>query len=209
MKGIDHYFIFLLSGIILNITPGADTLYILSRSISQGRRAGILSAAGISTGSIIHTCLAAFGLSLILAESALAFNIIKYTGAVYLVYLGIKTITQKDEEGIGSFHADSNSNSLKIYRQGLITNLFNPKVALFFISFLPQFINQNADRSPVPFIVLGATFITTGTIWCLVLVYSSSFISEKMRQNTDISSILQKVCGAVFIGLGVKLVAEK
>jgi len=206
MNYIDNYIVFLISGIILNITPGADTMYILSRSISQGQRAGFLSVLGISSGSIIHTCLVAFGLSLILSESVIAFTIIKYLGAGYLIYLGIRTIINKEKAFDENISDSAEIKPYKIYLQGMMTNLFNPKVALFFMSFLPQFINPNAGNNPVPFLILGVTFITTGTIWCMVLSFGASYISKKLRNNAKISFILQKLCGTVFIGLGINLV---
>lgn len=206
MNYVDNYFVFLISGIILNITPGSDTIYILSRSIAQGRKAGILSVLGISSGSIIHTCLVAFGLSLILSKSVIVFNIVKYLGAGYLVYIGIRIIINDEM----SFDKDvSNPVDVKpnrIYWQGMMTNLFNPKVALFFMSFLPQFIKPGTGNNPFPFLLLGATFITTGTIWCMVLAFAASYISKKLRENKRISFTLQKLCGIVFLGLAIKLV---
>ncbi len=205
MNSIDHYFVFLLSGIILNITPGPDTLYILSISIAQGRRAGIMSILGISTGGLVHTFLVAFGLSLIITKSIVAFTIIKYIGAGYLIFIGVKTIIQKYNPIDGTLKLNSEKKLFQIYRQGLITNLFNPKVAMFFISFLPQFVPQGAGNGPIPFLILGITFIITGTIWCLIVAFSASFLSTRLRQNRKISFVLQKTCGAIFVGLGLKL----
>lgn len=209
MYGIENYLGFLLSGIILNITPGSDTIYILTRSISQGRRAGIYSVLGITTGGLVHTFLAAFGLSIILAKSIIAFNIIKYAGAIYLVYLGIKMLTVKN------IPLDNNSINIKkndlfkIYRQGLLTNLLNPKVALFFLSLLPQFINPHHSEGSLPFLILGFTFMTTGTLWCFLLVYLASFISKTLRNNDKIGRIMQKLNGLIFIIMGVKIFSYK
>jgi RhtB (resistance to homoserine/threonine) family protein len=209
MNSIDHYFAFLISGIIVNIAPGADTLYVLSRSVAQGRSAGVMSVLGITSGCIVHTCFVAFGLSFVITQSVLLFSIIKYLGVGYLVYFGVKTIIQKSGPFGDPLSLDSSKEAVKIFRQGFITNLSNPKVALFFMSFLPQFINPHADKSPIPFLILGGTFITTGTIWCLFLAWSSSFVSERLRQNEKISIVLQKMCGVVFITLGLKLAVEK
>jgi len=205
MNYIDNFTIFLVSGIILNITPGPDTFYILSRSIAQGKKAGVLSVLGISSGSIVHTCLAAFGLSLVLAGSAVAFAIIKYLGAGYIVYLGIRTIARNETLPDGNESSAVEIKPYRIYWQGMMTNLFNPKVALFFISFLPQFINPGAGGNPVPFLVLGATFITTGTAWSLFIACAASSISGKLRKNDKTVLIMKKLCGAVFICLGIKL----
>jgi RhtB (resistance to homoserine/threonine) family protein len=209
MYGIENYFGFLLAGILLNLTPGADTMYILTRSISQGRRAGIYSVFGITTGGLIHTTFAAFGLSVILAKSAFAFNVIKYIGVAYLVYLGIRMIIEKNNLFDNKSQRIGTTDLFKIYRQGLMTNLLNPKVALFFLSLLPQFINPHYANGPMPFLILGVTFMTTGTIWCLILAYSASFMTQTLRENDMIGKILQKISGLIFIGLGIKILTNK
>ncbi|MGE5396753.1 MAG: LysE family translocator [Chitinophagales bacterium] len=203
MPGIENFGLFLLSGIILNITPGADTMYILGRSISQGKRAGILSILGISSGALIHTLLASVGLSLILAKSIVAFSIIKYAGAAYLIYLGIKTLLSSDTLTLNEVKTDS---MFKIYLQGVLTDLLNPKVALFFISFLPQFVTANNSYGPLPFLLLGLTFITTGTLWCIFLALSSASVTNKLRDNPNVLRLLNKLVGCLFIGLGLRLV---
>lgn len=203
MPGIENFGLFLLSGIILNITPGADTMYILGRSISQGKRAGILSILGISSGALIHTLLASVGLSLILAKSIVAFSIIKYAGAAYLIYLGIKTLLSSDTLTLNEVKTDS---MFKIYLQGVLTDLLNPKVALFFISFLPQFVTANNSYGPLPFLLLGLTFITTGTLWCIFLALSSASVTNKLRDNPNVFRLLNKLVGCLFIGLGLRLV---
>jgi RhtB (resistance to homoserine/threonine) family protein len=209
MFGIENYWVFVISGIILNITPGNDTIYILARSISQGKKAGVISVLGISTGGLAHTIIASLGLSVILSNSILVFEIIKYIGVVYLVYIGFKTIFSKSNPFNNQNDIEDSINYLQIYKQGFFTNLFNPKVALFFLSFLPQFINPNVNGNPIPFLILGGTFLTTGTIWCLFLTYASSFLSKLLRENNKFNTVLQKTCGMIFIGLGLKLAFEK
>ena len=209
MFGIENYFGFLIAGIILNLTPGADTIYILTRSIAQGRKAGVYSVLGICTGASVHTLLAAFGLSIILAKSIVAFSIVKYIGVAYLVYLGIKMIVEKNNLFDAANSTMETTDLSKIYRQGIFTNLFNPKVALFYLSFLPQFINPGVASGPLPFILLGLTFMTTGTIWCLVLAYGASHISRALRNNIKMGRLMQKLSGVVFIGLGLKILFDK
>jgi threonine/homoserine/homoserine lactone efflux protein len=204
MFGIENYFGFLIGGILLNLTPGSDTIYILTRSISQGKKAGVYSVLGISTGGLSHTFFTAFGLSIILSTSAVAFNIVKIIGALYLVYLGIKMLTDKSNIFANNELVKRNSMT-QIYLQGFLTNLFNPKVALFFLSFLPQFINTTQSKGPIPFLILGITFVTTGTIWCLILAYSSSLMTRTLRENVNIGKYLQKISGVIFLGLGLKL----
>jgi threonine/homoserine/homoserine lactone efflux protein len=209
MFGIVNYAGFIIAGIILNLTPGSDTIYILTRSISEGKKAGYVSVFGIITGVLIHTLFAAMGLSLILAKSATAFAIVKYAGVGYLLYLGIRMLIDKNN----TFDTDTKKlkglNLMKIYRQGVLTNVLNPKVALFFLAFLPQFINPGQAEGFLPFLILGLTFMATGTIWCLFLAYASSFITSTLRSNDRIGKIMQKISGLVFIGLGIKLLTAR
>ncbi|AIF50621.1 LysE family translocator [Pelosinus sp. UFO1] len=209
MLGIQNYEMFLLAGIVLNITPGSDTIYILSRSVAQGKRGGIYSVFGIISGVAIHTIMAALGLSAILSTSATAFAAVKMIGAMYLGYLGLTTLLAKENKLI-SLTDTTHMTPRNIYFQGLITNVLNPKVALFFLSFLPQFIAPSNTYGLLPFLCLGITFIITGTTWCLLLVLFSSRMSAYLRENEKTAFITNKVCGTIYLGLGVKLLtAEK
>jgi RhtB (resistance to homoserine/threonine) family protein len=205
MTGIIHYETFILTGILLNITPGNDTIFIISRSMAQGKKAGFMSVLGIATGSLIHTTLAAFGLSIIIAKSILVFSIIKYAGAAYLLYIGYQMLTDKTSLNTENSFFEKSINLKKVYRDGLITNVLNPKVALFFISFLPQFIDSSVSNTVLPFLKLGITFTITGTIWCLILANFASFIFSKLKHNKILSSYINKTCGTVLVGLGIKI----
>lgn len=216
MFGIENYWGFILTGILLNITPGSDTMYIITRSVSQGKKAGIYSVLGVVSGILVHTVLAALGLSIILAKSPLAFTIVKYIGASYLCYLGFKMLISKSEATIADDLPDNEKLTLaksldykKIYKQGMLTNTFNPKVALFFIAFFPQFIDPSYANSTLSFLILGITFAVTGLVWCLCLALLASRFSQKLRDNPAIELMLNKVSGVVFIGLGIKLLTEK
>lgn len=209
MFGIINFETFLIAGIILNLTPGTDTMYILGRSISQGKKAGILSALGIASGALMHCVFAALGLSLILAKSALAFEIVKYAGAAYLIFLGIKMLISKTDTEFKLQKNNEQTNYRKIYISGIFTNVLNPKVALFFLAFLPQFIDPSYVQSSLPFLILGLTFVSTGTIWCLALAFFSSKLSKKIRQNYKIKKWLDKITGGIFIILGIKLALSK
>lgn len=207
MFGIVHYEAFLMTAIMLNLIPGSDTMYIITRSISQGKQAGILSVLGILTGSLIHTLLAAFGLSLILAQSIVLFNIVKILGVAYLVYLGIRMLMTKESPDFDA--ADSKKlNGEKVYLQAILTSVTNPKVALFFIAFLPQFVSAT-EAGPLPFLILGLTFTVTGGIWCSLLALFASFATQKLRNNQKFSVILNKLTGIVFIGMGLNLLRAK
>ncbi|MCC8433295.1 LysE family translocator [Brevibacillus sp. M2.1A] len=207
MFGIIHYEAFLMTAIMLNLIPGSDTMYIITRSISQGKQAGILSVLGILTGSLIHTLLAAFGLSLILAQSIVLFNIVKILGVAYLVYLGIRMLMTKESPVFDA--ADSKKvKGEKVYLQAILTSVMNPKVALFFIAFLPQFVSAT-EAGPLPFLILGLTFTVTGGIWCSLLALFASFATQKLRNNQKFSVILNKLTGIVFIGMGLNLLRAK
>ena len=203
--GIIHFWPFLLAGILLNLTPGTDTIYILGRSMAYGRRAGILSALGISTGSMLHTLAAASGLSLVLATSATAFSLVKYCGAVYLIYLGIRAFFPGTGSRMRQEPASPPISSRQLYLSGIITNVLNPKVALFFLSFLPQFIDPGYPHAFLSFILLGSTFIITGTCWCLLLAVYAAKFAGLMRERSRAGTLLAQLTGVLFIGLGVKL----
>ena len=209
MSGIENYLGFIIAGIIMNLTPGADTIYIITRSIAQGKKAGIYSVLGIGSGAIIHIILAGFGLSVILAKSILLFNVIKWIGASYLIYLGAKMLLNKSKLFTDDKTEFGKTDLWKIYRQGFITNLLNPKVAIFFLSLLPQFIKPEYVDSSIPFLILGLTFLTTGTIWGLFVAYSASFMTDTLRKNDRIEEIMKKVSGFVFIGLGLQLLIKR
>ncbi len=208
MFGIENYAGFVAAAVILNLTPGADTMYILTRSIAQGSRAGLVSVAGIMSGCVVHVLAAAFGLSLILSTSALAFFLVKWAGALYLIFLGIRALISTTPAFETQNSRFSDKDLVTIYKQGVITNVLNPKVALFFLSFLPQFINPENARGPLPFLVLGGTFLFTGTIWCLILTKAASRMTQTLRENARIGSWMQKLSGIVFIAFGLKLALD-
>ncbi|MCK4767248.1 MAG: LysE family translocator [Desulfobacula sp.] len=205
MFGIENYLGFIIAAIILNLTPGTDTMYILTRSVSQGKNAGLVSVAGIMSGCIVHVLCAAFGLSLILSSSAFVFMLVKWAGALYLIYLGIKTLLEKNTAFEISHSEYTVRNLAKTYRQGVLTNILNPKVGLFFLSFLPQFINPDHVNGPIPFLILGGTFLVTGTIWCLFLSLTAALMTNTLRNNKIAGILLQKLSGMIFIGFGLKL----
>jgi threonine/homoserine/homoserine lactone efflux protein len=205
MLGTINLTAFILSGIGLALYPGPDTMYIVSRSLSQGRRAGVLSAFGISTGGLCHTLLAGIGLSSLLLSSPRLFTYCKIAGSLYLAYLGARFLINSKKGGIESASYVSNLSGYQIYRQGLLTNLLNPKVALFFISFLPQFIDPVNNLGFISFIFLGSIFLVIGTIWCLFLALFSSKISSVIINNDKYYFFFEKISGLILIGLGFAL----
>lgn len=216
MFGIENYLGFVLAAILLNLTPGTDSIYIITRSVSQGKAAGVYSVLGITTGSLIHTLLAALGLSVLLASSPLAFMIVKYIGAAYLCYLGLKMLLSKPSNAIANSLSNDkvilNQHKVdhwQIYKQGVLTNVFNPKVALFFIAFFPQFIDPSYAYGMLSFLILGLTFASTGFLWCTCLALLAARFSTRLRENPSIETMLNRISGMVFIGLGIKLLTEK
>ena len=168
----------------------------------------MLSVFGISSGSLIHTLAAAFGLSAILATSATAFSVVKFAGAAYLVYLGVRMLIDRTSVAMEP-HEFIRERDWPIFRAGLLTNVLNPKVALFFMAFLPQFVDPAADSRVLPFLVLGGVFIVNGTLWCLVLVWGASAMSRRLRTNRSTGILLKRAAGAMFVGLGARLAFTK
>lgn len=201
MENITNYYGFILSVILLSITPGADTVFILTKSIAGGYKQGLASVAGIVCGLFVHTSLAAFGLSVILMTSAVLFNIVKIAGAAYLIYLGIMALKSKSK--INLENKGEIVPFFTTFRQGFFTNILNPKVALFFLALLPQFVKSNAE-SAVPFLILGLTFIFIGSLWSLFLVWASARMSQGLRQS-KFSFYLNKAAGVIFIALGLNI----
>ena len=147
---------FMLASFLLWITPGPDTMYILAHSIAQGMRAGVVSALGIGCGILVHTGMAAFGSPHCSATSAAAFQMVKMVGAGYLIYLGIQALRRPGKLTTPEIVA---ADTRRIFRQGVLTNALNPKVAIFFLAFLPQFVNPSAGLGPLPFLLLGGQYV--------------------------------------------------
>lgn len=207
MLEVNNFWIFLSASFLLWITPGPDTIYILARTASQGRLAGMLSVLGISTGALAHTVFAAAGLSAILASSALGFTVVKFIGAAYLIFLGIQAL--RSGQKLSSLSGLSVQSRSQIFRQGFLTNLLNPKIAMFFLAFLPQFVAPNSNNSIGAFLFLGGMFVIGGTLWCLLLVGFATGFTKAVRTNTRLSGTVGKVTGIVYIGLGLNLLRAK
>ena len=208
MLGIHDYWIFVASAILLNLAPGQDTIYILGRSIGQGRRIGIASALGVSAGTLVHTVAAALGLSAIVATSATAFLIVKLAGAAYLVYLGVRALWSPSSV-LPTTHEVGTTDAWKAFRQGLVTNVLNPKVALFFLAFLPQFVAVDAPAKTTAFLLLGLTFVTTGTVWVLILATAAAQVRTFFAQRPRVQVWISRAMGGVFVFLGIRLAVSE
>ncbi len=206
MMGIHAYGLFLASGILMNVMPGQDTMFIIGRSLTGGSRAGVAAALGVTVGSLGHTLAAALGLSAILATSAFAFTAVKLVGAAYLLYLGARLLLGREPTGApGAGTATAPAAPSAAFAQGIVTNILNPKVALFFLAFLPQFIDPASESKTLAFLVLGATFVTTGLAWCLVLAVAAARLQRFFASHPGARILLDRTVGALFVGLGARL----
>jgi len=196
--------LFIVSGLLLNLTPGPDTLYIVGRSTTQGWRAGALAALGICAGIFVHVAAAAAGLSVVLATSAKAFMLVKIAGAAYLVYVGISLLRSPIEPEVTGANLAPVS-LRKVFVQGFFTNVLNPKVALFFIAFLPQFVEPAAPSKAAALLFLGAIFNLNGTLWNLFIAWSSARISGGLTRNARLARWFNRCVGGLFVVLGLKL----
>ena len=210
--GIHDLWLFLLAGVLLNITPGPDMGLIIARSTQQGTRAGIIAALGVGVGAFIHIAAAAIGLSALVLTSALAFTILKWVGALYLTYLGIQLLRSSTENLPADGNQDPRQRSRPllparlphIFLQGILTNALNPKVAMFFLAFLPQFVSVDAPSKVAAFLVLGLLFNVVGTTWNVAVAwftgrFATSSTSRRLR------AWLARAIGALFVGVAIKL----
>lgn len=208
--GVHDLPLFLAAGLLLNITPGADMLYVAGHAASGGRRAGVLAALGIGAGCLFHVALATLGLSALLASSELAFNLVKWAGAAYLVWMGIGMLRVRNTEGDATAAPApaQRPDARRVFWRGVLTNVLNPKVALFFLAFLPQFISPQAQHPSLAFALLGLVFTTSGTLVTLAVGWLASAARDRLARRAGQGRLglwLQRAAGAVFVGLGIKL----
>jgi threonine/homoserine/homoserine lactone efflux protein len=206
MLGIHDIWLFLLAGFLLNVTPGPDTAYIIGRSLQIGWRGGVAATLGISAGCLVHVFAAAVGLSALLAASSTAFTIIKWIGAAYLVYTGIQMLRYRASKP--TIEAPDNMPAIRlsqVFWQGVLTNALNPKVALFFLAFIPQFVDADSSSKGLAFAALGMLFIATGTTWCLGVALFAASAARKVRQSGRAVVWINRAMGGVFVYLGIRV----
>ena len=194
-------YLFLIASLALLLTPGPAVLYIVARSINQGRMAGLVSVLGVETANFFHASAAALGLSAILLSSALAFDIVKYLGAAYLIYLGIRKLVARDDQAKAEMGKQESLS--RIYSQGFIVNLFNPKTALFFFAFLPQFVNASNGNITLQIFLLGIMFVVMAVITDSAYAIISSSIANQLNANQNFARNQGYFTGLIYIGLGV------
>ena len=207
MFGIHDLPLFVLAGLLLNITPGPDMLYIAGRTASQGFRSGLAAVMGINAGCLVHTFAAAIGLSAILTASAEAFFLVKLVGAAYLVYVGLSLLLEKKPDATApEISRILPSRTIRqVFWQGFMTNVLNPKIALFFLAFLPQFISTDSASKPAAFVLLGVIFIVNSLFVTVGFAALVAQAHARFQHSTRVVVWLNRCCGALFIAIGVKL----
>ena len=201
---LHNFWLFAFASLMLNITPGNDMLYVATRSTSQGIKAGIISALGIMVGCMVHIIAAVVGLSALIAESAIAFNIVKYLGAAYLIYLGLRALLSKKPAAFAMDEVASQPLS-RLFWQGVLTNVLNPKVALFFLAFLPQFINTGTGNTQWQILFLGAWFDVSGTLVNILVAVLFGKLGNWLNRSPRFMQVQEKLTGLILVGLGIKV----
>ncbi|MFT4509840.1 LysE family translocator [Caballeronia sp. 15711] len=211
MLGITGFTLFIVAVMLLSVTPGPDTAYIVGRSVAQGRGAGVVSALGIALGCIVHTLACAFGLTALLAASVTAFTIVKFAGAIYLIYLGVRLIfakpavTKASDEVEESRVRTAPKSLQQLFTQGFVTNVLNPKVVLFFVSFIPQFVAADSAHKTLAFLALGLVFVLVSTFWNTFVAWIAGSVTHRFSGKPGVKLWLDRVVGSAFVGLGIKL----
>jgi threonine/homoserine/homoserine lactone efflux protein len=205
MFGTHDVGLFIAAGLLLNITPGADFLFILGRSAAGGFGAGVRAALGVGAGCCVHMMAAALGLSALLATSAAAFSAVKWAGAAYLVYLGVALLRKRGGFATHMSERREVTSMRRVFWQGFLTNVLNPKVALFFLAFVPQFIDTGSSTKIQAFLLLGVIFNINGTAWNVFVAWSASALTRRLDATARIGLWVNRCLGALFVALGVKL----
>jgi len=205
MLGINGLWLFVVSGLLLNVTPGPDTAYIIGRSIQLGWRGGAAAAMGISCGCLVHVSGAAIGLSAVLMTSSTAFAVVKLAGAAYLLFSGVQMLLSRPRP-MADMTAPGEAVTLRrVFWQGALTNVLNPKVALFFLAFLPQFVAADSPHKTLAFLALGLIFICNGTLWCFGVAAFAAKAATRIRQSDGVMVWINRVLGGMFVYLGFRV----
>ena len=210
MFGTHDLLLFVVSGLLVCVVPGPDTLYIVGRSSTQGIRAGATAALGIGFGILVHITAAAVGLSAILATSGSAFTVVKIAGAAYLVYIGVSMIRTPDSVSEPGLKQKSSPATLRaIFLQGFLTDVLNVKVALFFLAFLPQFVTVEATSKPLAFLFLGMIFNLTAIIWNLFVAWSSARVASGLRRSAKVAVWANRLVGGLLVYMGIRIALSR
>jgi threonine/homoserine/homoserine lactone efflux protein len=204
LLGIHDLLLFIAAGLLLNITPGPDLLLIIGRATAQGVRAGVAAALGIAAGCLVHTAAVALGVAALLATSSVAFEVIKWAGAAYLAYLGLRLLLSRAAAD-APMTATPPATARAIFWQGFVTNVLNPKVALFFLALLPQFVAPEATAKPLALAVLGVLFALNSLLVIVPVAWLAGRAGHRLRSAGRAQRWLDRALGALFIGLALRL----
>ena len=203
--GIHELWLFILSGLLLNVTPGPDTAYIIGRSLQFGWRGGAAAVSGISVGCLVHVFGAAIGLSALLMTSSTAFTVVKWAGAAYLLFTGVQMLLSRARPTSEVAATGSETSLSRVFWQGALTNVLNPKVALFFLAFLPQFVTAESSHKTLAFLTLGLIFIANGTLWCFGVAAFAARAAGRIRRSADAMAWINRALGGLFVYLGIRV----
>ena len=195
--------LFIVAAVLLAIAPGPDVIYVLTRGIAQGRKAGIAAALGFASGCIFHTVLAAVGVAALIRSSELAFDVVRYAGAAYLAWIGIQALRHRSSFALGG--VDEGKALLTIYKQSVLGNMLNPKVTLFFLAFLPQFVNAELVNVGLQMAILGLVFMAVTVVVFGAVAIFAGWIGAWMRARPVIGERLNVIAGLIFIALGIRV----
>lgn len=202
---IESWSLFIISASLLSLSPGPDLIFILSKTLAHGRKTGLTAAAGVCSGAFVHVLAAALGLSAILATSATAFMLVKYVGAAYLIYLGIKALCAKESVLAFKDKTNKKTNAASVFRQGMLIDILNPKVAIFFMAFLPQFISPGSSYVIEQTIFLGFLVVLIGFAIEAVYVLAAAPLGNYLKTHPKFALWLDRAFGGLLVGLGARL----
>ncbi|MBS0534383.1 MAG: LysE family translocator [Proteobacteria bacterium] len=205
MFGTHDLWLFILSSLLLNITPGPDTALVVARSTQMGLRGGVAAAFGVTGGIMVHITAAAVGLSALIAASATAFSIVKYIGAAYLIYIGLRLMLARHAAATDDAPQSAMLPLRSVFWQGFFSNALNPKVAIFFLAFLPQFVANDAPSKALAFLYLGLIFSIGATAWSLIVAFATAHAASRLKATRRFQRFIDGAIGAMFVALGVKL----
>lgn len=203
MAGVHDLALFIAAGLLLNITPGPDTLYIVGQSVANGARYGAVAALGIAAGCCLHAVAAAVGVSALLLASPTAFTVLKWVGGAYLAWLGVAMLRSGGPREVP--RAAVGATLARVFLQGVVTNALNPKVALFFVAFLPQFVDPRADHRLVPLLLLGLVFNVNATLWNLFTAWLAGRIGTALLRGRGLVGWVTRGTGVLLITVGLRL----
>ena len=205
MESLSYWTLFFSAALAINVSPGPDLLYILSKTIAGGRKVGVASSLGVCSGAMVHVFAAALGLSAILATSVMAFSVVKYVGAAYLIYLGIRAFMANGTTFDAIDAEKQKTTPWQAFKQGALVDILNPKVAVFFMAFLPQFVRPELGHTTAQIILLGGLVIAVAVVVEFVFVMAAARTTRFFRKNRKASLWLDRILGSVLIGLGLRL----